>query len=683
MEYHFSAYINVYLIAAILCVISAIGLSWRRSSPGSLPFAYLLIALAAWSMFTIFESGATEVRGKLFWSKWQYIGIVSVPTLWLYFVADFTSRVKFFKNKLRFLLWVFPLVTLALAHTNEFHNLIWTDITIPADSPLNIAIYDHGTWFYVFTLFSYASLLLGTVWMIKKFLAFPKRRRVQSIIIIVVMSISWTSNILYVLGFNPLLGLDITPISFSIIALIISWFVFRNQLFDVLPFALNRMVNNMSDGLIVIDPDDIILEINPAALSITGYEGPNPIGMTIWDMFDDFKDQIVPLKGETDLHTEIELAGGSKVLDVKVDSILGEDGVDSGQVITIRDITDKNRIMKFEEEQRRLAEALADTAAAINSSLDLDEVLERILGNVGKVVPHDTANIALMDEKGFLHFVKGIGFDKHAEYDRILTYEPRLEEIPNMREMARNLSPSINANTELDSKWVKVPGSEWIRSYIGAPIHFKGKVLGFINLDAGIPDFFNEDHLPRLQAFADQAAVALQNAQLYEEMQHLAVTDSLTGLFNRRYFFAFVENEIARSKRYEKDLSLIMMDIDQFKLVNDSYGHPVGDQVIKMVAEISLENLRRVDVMCRFGGEEFAVLLPETPKEEAILAAERICRKIEAAKLKVSGDAVEVTVSLGVAGLDDSIHTLNEMIAAADKALYQAKQVGRNCVQAL
>ena len=119
----------------------------------------------------------------------------------------------------------------------------------------------------------------------------------------------------------------------------------------------------------------------------------------------------------------------------------------------------------------------------------------------------------------------------------------------------------------MDPKWVRsIPSTTWIKSYIGAPIISKGKLLGFINLDAETSNFFKEEHINRLQAFANQAAIAIQNAQLYTEMETLAITDSLTGIYNRRYFFEFAENEIEQSKRYGRNLSMIMMDIDHLKM---------------------------------------------------------------------------------------------------------------------
>jgi diguanylate cyclase (GGDEF)-like protein len=248
--------------------------------------------------------------------------------------------------------------------------------------------------------------------------------------------------------------------------------------------------------------------------------------------------------------------------------------------------------------------------------------------------------------------------------------------------MAESGKPSLNSDTMTDPEWVSdLPGSGWIRSFMGAPIMRKDKLLGFLNLDAAIPNFFETKYLNRLQALADQAAIAIENAQLFKEMEKLAITDSLTGLFNRRYFFAFAENEIERSNRYHKHLSIIMMDIDHFKKINDNFGHQTGDRVLKEIANICLAILRKVDVMCRYGGEEFTVLLPETEVADAAHAAERMCTAISSLRLKTEKGEVSVSVSIGVAEMDKSRSSFEKLLAAADTALYSAKEAGRNRVR--
>ena len=683
MLFSFPSFSIVYAIAAILSLLSAAVVMERKANPGNLQFALLMLSLFVWSSATIFEAGALSAAGKLTWSKIQYFGAVSISPLWLLFTAKYTQQKKFISNPLWYLIWIIPLITLSLALTNEYHGLLWKGIYIPETAVNNIAVYDHGFWFPIHIGFSYILLAVGTYWMIMALLNSPKNKRSQALVLFISMSIVWTSNILYVFGFSPVPGMDITPLSLTFAALVMTWMIFSNRLFDLIPVARNTLIENMPDGVIVLDAADKVVDINPAAIKLAGYLGPSPMGLSIWEMFKDYTDLIEPLRNQNNIHTELTLPGNPpRYLDVKIDLIPTGNKADTGQIINIRNITRRKTSELEEKEQRQFAEALADTASIINSSLDVDEVLNHILENVDKVVPHDSANIALVDEFGVVRFVKVKGYEKFGTREQVLSIERRVDEIPNLKKMAESGSPSINPDTWADPEWIKdLPGSGWIRSYIGAPIKRKEKLLGFINLDAATPNFFKTKYLSRLQALADQAAFAIENAQLFKQMEQLAITDSLTGLFNRRFFFAFAENEIERSRRYNKNLSIIMMDIDHFKEVNDRFGHQVGDQVLKEIADICLSILRKVDVMCRYGGEEFAVLLPETEESDAAHAAERMCTAISSSRLDSGNGPVSVTVSIGVAEMNKARGSLEKLLAAADKALYTAKETGRNRVQ--
>ena len=164
-------------------------------------------------------------------------------------------------------------------------------------------------------------------------------------------------------------------------------------------------------------------------------------------------------------------------------------------------------------------------------------------------------------------------------------------------------------------------------------------------------------------------------------MQQMAITDSLTGLYNRRYFYMVLDNEIERTKRYQYPLSLIMMDIDHFKLVNDEFGHLAGDEVLESVAQICKNPLRQSDTIFRYGGEEFMILLPGTNQEEAMHVAERIRSTIAETRFKVNKGEVRITTSMGVSEYSEEHPTANEFIESADRTMYAAKAAGRNCVR--
>jgi hypothetical protein len=170
------------------------------------------------------------------------------------------------------------------AMTNEYHGLLWEEIIIPNNSVNHVAIYNHGVWFPVHIGFSYLVLIIGTYWLIRSLLNSPKKKQGQVIVIFFSMAISWISNIIYVLGLSPVQGLDITTLAFTFSALVLVWMIFGNHLFDLIPIARNTLVDNMPDGVIVMDSEDRVIDINPAAIKLSGYEGASPIGMSIWEM---------------------------------------------------------------------------------------------------------------------------------------------------------------------------------------------------------------------------------------------------------------------------------------------------------------------------------------------------------------------------------------------------------------
>lgn len=191
-----------------------------------------------------------------------------------------------------------------------------------------------------------------------------------------------------------------------------------------------------------------------------------------------------------------------------------------------RDITEQIEAEASAVEQRTLAEALRDTAAALNSTLQLDEVLERILANVGRVVPHDAANVIMVDEEGMAQVARARGYDSWKLTRSVMEVRFPLKAVPGFQKMADSGEPLIVADTANDPSWVDIQGANWVRSYAGTPITIEGKLLGFLNLDCGTPDAFNATHAERLLAFADQAAIAIHNARVYEQSRELAAVEA-------------------------------------------------------------------------------------------------------------------------------------------------------------
>jgi diguanylate cyclase (GGDEF)-like protein/PAS domain S-box-containing protein len=511
----------------------------------------------------------------------------------------------------------------------------------------------------------------------------------------------------------------------------------------------------------------------------------------------------------------------------------------------------QRQVQEAERHQRILAEALHDTASALNSTLNFEEVLDQILTNLKKIVRHDAASIALVDDENMVRFVRWRGYDAAGEALMRTVRIPVMERIT-YRTMAETGEPIIISDTWLDKNWFPLASYGWIRAYAGMPIKIKGKIAGFINLDQSQPDSFSPDLIYSLRIFADQAAIAIenarlynathrraeelgilyrigltmtaglemsqilvslfeqcrealpidvfyvalydaetgridlplffrdgrfeqvearemqkdpgitgevirqrktiylpdslnpevkreymitrlggtpvrsyvgvplillnqvvgvvsmqnfqphayspeqvrlletigtqaaiavQNARIYDQMKQMAITDTVTQLFTRRHFTQLGRSEVERALRYDRKLSVLMVDIDHFKRINDTFGHTAGDQVLLIVANICRQALRVTDIVGRWGGEEYVIILPEADLEGGALIAERIRRMVAETEIILAEEVVHVTISVGVAAISPSRPTLELLIDNADRALYIAKQSGRDQVQ--
>ncbi len=210
------------------------------------------------------------------------------------------------------------------------------------------------------------------------------------------------------------------------------------------------------------------------------------------------------------------------------------------------------------------------------------------------------------------------------------------------------------------------------------PLLWQDRGIGAVVLGSSREGFLSNDAFEMMRVISDHATIAIANAQMYERMERMATTDGLTGLINHRYFQELFDAMIARCERYSRPMSLILTDIDHFKSINDTYGHPVGDMVLKKVAKLLSGAARRTDVVARYGGEEFAVLMEETGPEGALQTAERIRKAIESETMRSENGTFKCTISLGIATFPNDANMKARLAECADQALYQAKRSGRN-----
>jgi diguanylate cyclase (GGDEF)-like protein len=217
------------------------------------------------------------------------------------------------------------------------------------------------------------------------------------------------------------------------------------------------------------------------------------------------------------------------------------------------------------------------------------------------------------------------------------------------------------------------------------PIQNKGDILGVLEIvNKTGSDPFTKDDLDLMMRIVDHAAIAIERSALYQKMAEMSVTDDLTNLFNTRYLNRTLEMEITRASRHHTSLSLIFMDLDHFKNINDNYGHLVGSKLLVELGQFLLKNLRTVDIVARYGGDEFVIVLPQTTPRNAVQIAERMRRSIEHnVFLKKDGFAFKITASFGVASYPESAKSKEELLRLADEAMYRVKYQTRNGVYAI
>jgi diguanylate cyclase (GGDEF)-like protein len=220
------------------------------------------------------------------------------------------------------------------------------------------------------------------------------------------------------------------------------------------------------------------------------------------------------------------------------------------------------------------------------------------------------------------------------------------------------------------------------KSLAALPLRFGDDVMGVLMVASRRRGVLGTDQFRLLELLAGQAATVLANLTRFRKLERLAITDAVTHAFNRHYLFFRLEEELRRAKRYGLPLSLLMVDIDHFKLVNDSLGHAAGDKVLRSMTQMMEKSLRETEIVCRYGGEEFLIILPQTRPQEAKVVAERMRQAIEKSVFTptLGEEPVRITISCGIAAYPEQGENLEQLIAAADAALYAAKSQGRNRV---
>lgn len=334
------------------------------------------------------------------------------------------------------------------------------------------------------------------------------------------------------------------------------------------------------------------------------------------------------------------------------------------------------------KEKRRLA-VVAKTSRIL-TSLDPDALLEATADHLLDVTHSSVCIISLIERPGNYPVNRIVRFLPGAHDPDEVAAVQRLkvrvgEGLTGW--VAAHGEPVLSGNPLDDPRSIQIPGTTRVEeSMIVVPLYVHGEVAGVIRISRpGLYQYSAED-LQLTEILANHVSAAMEKARLYQEARRLAVTDDLTGLGNARSLEARLFEEVARARRYNHPLSLVLIDSDSLKRVNDQFGHLHGNELIRVMSEAIRSNIRASDIAFRYAGDEFVVLMPETSAQEATVAAERIRAAIERRGLVVDGKMVSVTASVGVATFPDHATDAEDLVRKADLAMYAAKAGGKNRV---
>jgi len=444
---------------------------------------------------------------------------------------------------------------------------------------------------------------------------------------------------------------------------------------------MSTRVYNILDWLdipvAVIKEDMSILDFNNAFILLSGV-GKAVIGTDIRDLllFRDIRLDFTEAILRNDRKRKIYIYHGDSVFELRITPRQGDEI--SGEKVFIVYLFDVTRYVNAERELLRKNKELMVANSISNifiASSETEKVYDHILEKCMLVGDFNFGCIVMPSQDGEGLLVKAqrglsLAFQKAINSGQLNSIIRSTE--PPMRIIERE-------EIEKEDLFIK----EGIIFSVIVPLVSGGNIHGYLILGNRKERIFDLELASVISLIGNNVSFVLDKIRLFKEMERLSITDPLTGLFNRRYFYNALEKEIERVKRYKSSFSIVLLDIDDFKRVNDEYGHLAGDRVLQILADILRRTLRKVDIIARYGGEEFILLLPNTEKEEAELIANRIREEVSKTVFEYKSDkGVEVlcpiTISGGITTCPDDSIELHKLLSAADRAMYEAKSLGKN-----
>ena len=661
LEFHYTPYVIPLALAALVTGALAV-YSWRRRSlPGAGWFAVLMAAMTWWLAFYVLFASTRDLETKTLWSMIGSPGPALVPLAWLAFSLEYSGFGKWLTRRNIILLAAIPLATVVLAATNNLHGLLWAHTTLSADGALHV---QHGPWFWVWTVYCYLLMAVGTLVLLRVYLGVARLYRRQAGMLLAGALVAWVANILHVAGVAPGPNLDLTPFGLTLFGLAAAWALFNYRLLDIAPLARDAAIESMSDGMIALDGDSRVVDLNPAAQAMLACDRSRAIGRPAAELLPGWTEIVDDARDEPSAPTELALGDGADLrnFDLRVSPLSDTRGRPTGRLLILREITrQKKAELKLQEEKRKI-ETLHDIARLMGASESEADVLELTVYAAEMVLGLTYCHIALLEEGDL------VGKASCAALTPEMTETIPLRVGPASMALSKGKTyviPDFSEDPDLAS------AARHFRSGVFSPLDGLGVALAL----SPQPASYTQDDARLMELLLGHTVEALKRIRLQESFRQQVVHDPLTGVYNRRHFTATLAKELERAKRYGHPIGFLMLDINDFKDINDRFGHQVGDQVLQGVAGLLMEQVREMDVVVRYGGDEFLVVLPETDGE-----TDSVAHRIRQALTRWNQEGrllqgFSVSLAIGTSHWDPAgTETLETILHDADQRMYQDKE---------
>ncbi len=524
MQWQNISYILPLLIATVILAILVLYAWQRRTAPGATAFIALMSGVVVYSAGYALELGSAELVYKIFWAKVQYLGIVTMPVAWLAFALQYTDHSQWLTRRNQILLMIIPLITVGLVWSNELHHLIWRQISLDYSGAIITLGLNFGAWFWVNLAYSYLLLLLGTSWLISILFRSSQLYRQQVVALLFGVMVPWVSNGLYLSGLSPIPELDLTPFAFTLTGLIFAWGLLRFRLLEIVPVARRAIVDSIGDGVIVLDSQSRIVDLNPAARQIIGAAVEQTIGRPASEVLSDYADLIERYHNVTEAQTEITLQLGEKEChyDLRISPLTDQANQRIGRIVVLHDITARKQAQEALLNQKQMFESLVAVARATADQPTLEATLQNALSITADLTGAEYSTLLLIDENGQVTH----SLQAHTNTTSIpqQAYIKLVIDKGLAGWTVRHRQPVLIYDVKHDPRWLAVPDhqSDKLRSVLSVPILSGPATLGVLTLGHSMPNHFNAEHLRLLQAAVDQMALAVRNAQIFEAQRRLA-----------------------------------------------------------------------------------------------------------------------------------------------------------------